>query len=198
MKLLALFLASLASLALVVQAADITLYCKCSCPPHVARVLTIDKCTACTRAFCILNEVCPNVTVPAVPSLPKTAAAVDHAIGDEKLPVAPTQVAVPGKEKVTAVAAAPIDHAIDVRRNQRKDAGVEAELLLGSPFVRPRAIEGSPIDDGWVAECFQRGSYKDEIVVYMFIILVIGLLGWAVLKPHIEDFLHRYKHYHNL
>ncbi|EGP88913.1 uncharacterized protein MYCGRDRAFT_56988 [Zymoseptoria tritici IPO323] len=33
------------------------------------------------------------------------------------------------------------------------------------------------------ATCFQRDSYKDQAVVYGFILATGGLLGWALLKP---------------
>jgi hypothetical protein len=34
-------------------------------------------------------------------------------------------------------------------------------------------------------ECFQRGSLKDEIIVWAFIISVVCLLGVMVLRPYI-------------
>lgn len=33
------------------------------------------------------------------------------------------------------------------------------------------------------------GSYKDEVIIYSFIIVVIGLLVFAATKPYIETFL---------
>ncbi|KAJ3066675.1 hypothetical protein HDU98_010046 [Podochytrium sp. JEL0797] len=149
-----------------IHSADITLYCKCVCPPHVSVVLTVSKCTLCTKAFCIENEVCPNITLPAVPSVPaepETTIPVD-----DKLPVPGVPTASPSPSPSPTLAESPV--------------AVQALLV-------PRAGESM---DGWVAECFQRGSYKDEVVIYSFIVLVLALFGWALLKPMLEPLVERY------
>ena len=41
----------------------------------------------------------------------------------------------------------------------------------------------------WNTICFQRGSYKDEIFVYIFMILTFGLLMFAICKPFITKYI---------
>ena len=41
-------------------------------------------------------------------------------------------------------------------------------------------------EDEIVATCFQRDSAKDQAVVYTFIILTVGLLVYAGVRPYIE------------
>lgn len=36
------------------------------------------------------------------------------------------------------------------------------------------------------ATCFQRDSFKDEAVVYLFIVGTVGLVVWAVAGPVVE------------
>ena len=62
--------------------------------------------------------------------------------------------------------------------------------LSSSTFSPPEVLETLTIkpspstapDDGWIIECFQRGSYKDEFIVGSFLALVAGLLVYAALK----------------
>ncbi|KAK9700467.1 hypothetical protein K7432_012184 [Basidiobolus ranarum] len=39
-------------------------------------------------------------------------------------------------------------------------------------------------DSGLLATCFQRDSYKDQVVIYIFLIVTGGLLVAALLKPY--------------
>lgn len=34
--------------------------------------------------------------------------------------------------------------------------------------------------------CFQRDSVKDRVIVCLFLVLTLGLLGWAALRPVVE------------
>lgn len=46
-----------------------------------------------------------------------------------------------------------------------------------------------------LVECFQRGSIKDEVIVYMFIVSVCFLLGVMLLKPWIGDYAAKFVSY---
>ncbi|KAJ3256279.1 hypothetical protein HDU77_003202 [Chytriomyces hyalinus] len=191
--LLLLFLAGMAA------AADITLYCKCLCPPHESIVLTVPKCTLCTKAFCIENGVCPNITHPstestssssvsltslslATASSVSSAASLSSAASD-----APTATESPESSSPTATSQSPTNLTI---QNPKHARGITHE------DVEAHLLDTREEDDTlWVAECFQRGSYKDEVIIYIFIILVLGLLGWAALRPHLEGILQRYAGY---
>ncbi|KAJ3384589.1 hypothetical protein HDU84_002858 [Entophlyctis sp. JEL0112] len=182
------------------RAADITLFCKCSCPPNVAQVLIITKCSACTRAFCIENDVCPNNTVSLSLALPAPASSsVPLDVPD----VALQSVSVAASKKPSALPSSP---AAAVNTS----APLASSAITSEVMAMRRAAPLQEPDDGWVVECFrecfvvcsigidlfysltERGSYKDEIVIYVFIILVTGLLLWALLRPQLEMLAQQY------
>lgn len=37
--------------------------------------------------------------------------------------------------------------------------------------------------------CFQRDSFKDEAVVWIFIVATVGLLLWAAIRPWVQRWL---------
>jgi hypothetical protein len=43
-------------------------------------------------------------------------------------------------------------------------------------------------DEDWVVQCFQRGSYKDEVIIYSFLVVVGSLLGWAGWRVWVEEY----------
>lgn len=45
--------------------------------------------------------------------------------------------------------------------------------------------------DPTVATCFQRGSFKDQFIVYGFLTVVIGLLGFKFVYPFIDTLIAR-------
>ncbi|EGF77474.1 hypothetical protein BATDEDRAFT_91754 [Batrachochytrium dendrobatidis JAM81] len=47
-------------------------------------------------------------------------------------------------------------------------------------------------DESWTAVCFQRGSFKDEIIVYAFIILTTTLVAFALIKPFLAHVMREY------
>ncbi|KAL2914951.1 hypothetical protein HK105_205494 [Polyrhizophydium stewartii] len=55
-----------------------------------------------------------------------------------------------------------------------------------SPLAGPTAATHG--DETWTAVCFQRGSYKDEIIVYFFIIVTSTLVAFALAKPFIANY----------
>ncbi|CAG8500919.1 1574_t:CDS:2 [Paraglomus brasilianum] len=65
------------------------------------------------------------------------------------------------------------------------------EEQLGKDFCGLKTIEGNPIDDNscgteFTATCFERDSYKDEAIVYMYIVITTGLLFAAIAKPFLS------------
>ncbi|KAI9033342.1 hypothetical protein DFJ74DRAFT_701445 [Hyaloraphidium curvatum] len=60
----------------------------------------------------------------------------------------------------------------------------------GACWLPPPDANGTvklPADmEGWGVTCFQRGSYKDEVVVWSFILLCCGLLAWAGARQGLE------------
>ncbi|KAI9096523.1 hypothetical protein DFS34DRAFT_144868 [Phlyctochytrium arcticum] len=60
--------------------------------------------------------------------------------------------------------------------------------LLGTetPGISPTpTLRG---DENWEVQCYQLGSYKDEFIIYSFIIIVISLLVVAATKPYTAFF----------
>ncbi|KAI8616366.1 hypothetical protein BC830DRAFT_1167844 [Chytriomyces sp. MP71] len=144
----------LALLASVANAADITLHCKCSCPPHEAQVLTVLKCTQCNKLFCVEQGVCPNITHPSSSSSTTTSSTTTSPTATVSLP---TFTSTPSGSSAAS-------------SNSSDD---NKPLLLHVRAQVMPAFNGEEDDTFWVAECFQRGSYKDEIIIYVFLILVI-------------------------
>ncbi|KAJ3217710.1 hypothetical protein HDU67_007406 [Dinochytrium kinnereticum] len=74
---------------------------------------------------------------------------------------------------------------------------VTATTTTTTPVIKvPIEDEDGPVkipvpttqpDDDWTATCFQRGSYKDEIIVYSFLVIVSILLVAAVAKPYMDQ-----------
>lgn len=46
-------------------------------------------------------------------------------------------------------------------------------------------------EDKIFTSCFQRDSLKDELVIYLFLIVTTGLLVWAGAKPWVEKLRER-------
>ncbi|KAI8817693.1 uncharacterized protein EV422DRAFT_212463 [Fimicolochytrium jonesii] len=44
------------------------------------------------------------------------------------------------------------------------------------------APEQTHTEENWTSECFQLGSWKDEIIIYSFMVMLIGLLVFAAAK----------------
>ncbi|KAJ3232522.1 hypothetical protein HDU81_002892 [Chytriomyces hyalinus] len=196
-----LFLAGMAA------AADITLYCKCLCPPHESIVLTVPKCTLCTKAFCIENGVCPNITHPSTESTSSssvsltslslaTASSVSSAASSSASSSSQSSGA---SSDVTTATQSPESSAPTTTSQSPTNLTIqnpEHARAISHEDVEAHLLDTREEDDSlWVAECFQRGSYKDEVIIYIFIILVLGLLGWAALRPHLEGILQRYAGY---
>ncbi|KAI9592660.1 hypothetical protein BDF19DRAFT_397803 [Syncephalis fuscata] len=51
---------------------------------------------------------------------------------------------------------------------------------------------GAGANDDLTAFCFQRDSYKDEFIVYLFLVITIGLLILACARPYLGQFI-RYR-----
>ncbi|CAG8690577.1 uncharacterized protein OCT59_009215 [Rhizophagus irregularis] len=51
--------------------------------------------------------------------------------------------------------------------------------------------ENTSKEDCDIPTCFQRDSYKDEVIVYFYIIITSGLLLIALTKPYIERWWRR-------
>ncbi|KAI9207165.1 uncharacterized protein BJ171DRAFT_578899 [Polychytrium aggregatum] len=138
MKSVPLLLLSLLCVVHTCLSANITLFCKCSCPPNVT-ILTVPKCGSCTKQYCVDSKACFR---PVLPQDPSSATA--------SLSFTSTQ----GEPHTTA------------------------------PPMKTHA----PPDEDWVVNCFQRGSYKDEIIIYSFLIVTGGLILAAVIMPYLPVF----------
>ncbi|CAJ0755763.1 24729_t:CDS:2 [Entrophospora sp. SA101] len=57
---------------------------------------------------------------------------------------------------------------------------------------------GNVCDIQAIATCFERDSYKDEAIVYFYIIITCGLLFAALIKPFIEEWLKRTNFYSSM
>ncbi|RKP24185.1 hypothetical protein SYNPS1DRAFT_17535 [Syncephalis pseudoplumigaleata] len=55
--------------------------------------------------------------------------------------------------------------------------------------AQPDLCSGAGANDDLTAFCFQRDSYKDEFIVYLFLVTTIGLLLFAWTRPFLEQFL---------
>ncbi|KAF9985906.1 hypothetical protein BGZ65_009465 [Modicella reniformis] len=50
---------------------------------------------------------------------------------------------------------------------------------------------GTGEGDELVTTCFERDSYKDQFIVYLFLTITFGLLGYAGLQPLIKGLWQR-------
>ncbi|KAF9432008.1 hypothetical protein BGZ76_011419, partial [Entomortierella beljakovae] len=50
---------------------------------------------------------------------------------------------------------------------------------------------GTGEGDELVTTCFERDSYKDQFIVYLFLTVTLGFLGYAGLQPSINKFWQR-------
>ncbi|KAI8054225.1 hypothetical protein BDF22DRAFT_742151 [Syncephalis plumigaleata] len=55
--------------------------------------------------------------------------------------------------------------------------------------AQPDFCSGAGANDDLTAFCFQRDSYKDESIIYLFLFITIGLLVFACTRPFLEQFL---------
>ncbi|KAJ2081715.1 hypothetical protein H4R24_002112 [Coemansia sp. RSA 988] len=62
-------------------------------------------------------------------------------------------------------------------------------LLCG--IAEPALCDGAAVDDDIAPLCFQRDSLQDELIVSGFLLLVIGLLAWTVLRGHVKPVVER-------
>ncbi|KAI8844759.1 hypothetical protein BC829DRAFT_435066 [Chytridium lagenaria] len=171
-------------------AADITLFCKCLCAPNVT-ILIVPKCTTCTKAFCMESQVCflpqkpdlpsttplPPAQKPKRDSMPRLASLSEWDGGDvtDGLPTTilgpTTTIGEVTRTTTTTTTTSPV-----IKVPIEDDGG---PVQIPVPTTQP--------DDDWVATCFQRGSYKDEIIVYSFLVVVSMLVVAAVAKPYLDQ-----------
>ncbi|KAI9501376.1 hypothetical protein BX070DRAFT_228844 [Coemansia spiralis] len=62
-------------------------------------------------------------------------------------------------------------------------------LLCG--IAEPQLCDGAAVDDEIVPLCFQRDSLQDELIIYGFLLLVVGLLAWAAIRNHAKPVIER-------
>ncbi|KAI8866503.1 hypothetical protein GQ42DRAFT_113529, partial [Ramicandelaber brevisporus] len=73
---------------------------------------------------------------------------------------------------------------IQLKDNEACSDCTKSYCLLNQPgLCGPNA--GKPIPVQLVPVCFQRDSAKDQFVVTMFIMIVLGLLGYSVVRRYI-------------
>ncbi|CAB4421784.1 unnamed protein product [Rhizophagus irregularis] len=67
------------------------------------------------------------------------------------------------------------------------------KLVVQAADVRSFSFckENTSKEDCDIPTCFQRDSYKDEVIVYFYIIITSGLLLIALTKPYIERWWRR-------
>ncbi|KAI8355402.1 hypothetical protein B0O80DRAFT_497794 [Mortierella sp. GBAus27b] len=59
--------------------------------------------------------------------------------------------------------------------------------------VKPNMCKGVGTGEGdeLVTSCFERDSYKDQFIVYLFLTITFGLLGYAGLQPFLKGLWQR-------
>jgi hypothetical protein len=55
--------------------------------------------------------------------------------------------------------------------------------------IEQKVCEQNQDMSNWSTSCFQRGSYKDEIMIWSFMIITGLMVVLALLKPWIKEFL---------
>ncbi|KAJ1974625.1 hypothetical protein H4R34_004649 [Dimargaris verticillata] len=58
--------------------------------------------------------------------------------------------------------------------------------------LEPNLCEGAGTGETVSVACFQRDSYKDEAIVWIFLLVTAALLAWALFKPCL---LRHYRNY---
>ncbi|KAJ1955333.1 hypothetical protein IWQ62_005554 [Dispira parvispora] len=53
--------------------------------------------------------------------------------------------------------------------------------------LEPTLCEGAGTGETVSVSCFQRDSYKDEVVVWLFLLITVGLLLAALVKPYLMN-----------
>lgn len=46
--------------------------------------------------------------------------------------------------------------------------------------------------DVW-AKCFERDSYKDQSIITLYLLVVVGLVGFAAMRGRVEGWIQRYQ-----
>ncbi|KAI8924758.1 hypothetical protein BC831DRAFT_463932 [Entophlyctis helioformis] len=141
------------------SAANTTVLCRCDCGTN-STILSVPSCIGCTKAFCINSGIC------FLPPLPPGAA--NSSAGGNVT----TAQAVASLLAAAAASAASAAGAPGSVSGPGKEAG-----------DAPAGIET------WAAICFQRGSYKDEIIVYSFLGITTLLLVFALIKPYVARYI---------
>ncbi|KAJ1798358.1 hypothetical protein LPJ59_002547 [Coemansia sp. RSA 2399] len=61
-------------------------------------------------------------------------------------------------------------------------------------IAEPDLCEGAAVGEEIVPLCFQRDSLQDELIVWGFLLLVVGLLAWAAIRNHARPVIERLWH----
>ncbi|KAJ3331892.1 hypothetical protein HDU76_001924 [Blyttiomyces sp. JEL0837] len=216
-------------------AADITLYCKCLCGQNIT-IITVDKCTACTKAFCLETGAChlppPTIITPTPNTTDSSSTSVDAQLTVQPRPKRREAKDGMGVVDVVARTLGIIDFlegrggirnlALAERDDDTKTTTVESPTatvtdgttitstgttssvltttstssahrvgeIAETGIVQPKPTTHHP-EDEWVVLCFQPGSYKDEVIVTTFLLIVLGLLLWIVIKPYVQPYIQR-------
>ncbi|KAI9359263.1 hypothetical protein DFJ73DRAFT_817598 [Zopfochytrium polystomum] len=161
-----------------VNGADITLFCKCQCPPNVT-ILTVPRCGECTKALCVTANAC--FMPPPAPSGNASLSTTIH-----RRQVVETSLTTSSDSSTPATS-----DTIDSTPTPTSTTTSFSFSTLTQPIETLTAVPKKSVapDDDWEVTCFQRGSYKDEIIVYIFLVLVAVLLLWAAVRPHADSVL---------
>ncbi|KAJ1568454.1 hypothetical protein HK405_001769, partial [Cladochytrium tenue] len=204
--LMLLLVAALVAILPSTHAADITLFCKCECAPNVT-IITVPRCAECTKALCVSARACylppspspePSLSSSSLSSTTDASAAaangsfnaLDAFLG-EWMARRDAAVETDGADTDLGSDSDSLTPTSTVSSSLSSSFAVStvsqpAETLTTAP-KKPVAP-----DDDWIVTCFQRGSYKDELTVYAFLVIVVALLLWAAARPHLEGPLGRW------
>ncbi|KDN41771.1 hypothetical protein K437DRAFT_170044 [Tilletiaria anomala UBC 951] len=67
------------------------------------------------------------------------------------------------------------------------------EICKGAKLETPDHDTGTGYEGDVWARCFQRGSYKDQTVVSFYILAILGLLAYALVRSRLSGWMQTYR-----